>query len=308
MVRHLDRVLLALLLIVSFSATGVRAEGDFSDVEIVTTRIGEGLHLLVGRGGNIAVVSGKDGVALVDDQFAPLEQKIRDAVAAIDSRPIRFVVNTHWHWDHTGGNEGFAGGGAQIVAHENVRARMSSPQRLDLFDTDVEPSPAAALPVMTFTRDAALHLNGMTLRIEHRPGAHTDGDAIVWFEGRDAVHMGDIFFTGRYPFVDTATGGSVAGVIDAVTSVIERIADDAVVIPGHGALSDRQGLADYRDMLTRVRDRVAAAIADGKGEDEVVAASPSAEFDAAYGGGSIKADLFVRMIYRDLVASVADAS
>lgn len=280
---------------------------DFESVEISTTRIADGLHLLVGRGGNIAVVSGEDGVLLVDDQFAPLEKKIRDAVVAIDEGPIRFVVNTHWHWDHTGGNEAFAGGGALVVAHEAVRTRMSTPQRLEIFDRDVDPSPQTALPVLTFSRDTALHLNGMTLRIEHLPGAHTDGDAIVWFEGRGAVHMGDIYFAGRYPFIDTASGGSVAGMIAAATSVIDRIDAHAVVIPGHGPLSDRDGLTKYRDMLKRVSERIAAAIASGTSEDEVVAAAPSAEFDASYGNGSIKAELFVRMIYRDLVAAVADA-
>lgn len=304
----LRRTLCLVAIMVGLPALLARAQEDFSGVEITTTKIAEGLHLLVGRGGNVAVVTGEDGVLLVDDQFAPLEKKIRDAVAAIDKRPIRFIVNTHWHWDHTGGNKGFASGGAQIVAHENVRVRMGAPQRLELFDRDVEASPAAALPVMTFTRDAALHLNGMTLRVEHRPGAHTDGDAIVWFEERGTVHMGDIYFAGRYPFIDTSSGGSVAGVIAAATSVIDRIDAKAVVIPGHGPLSDRAGLTQYRDMLKRVRDRIAAAIADGRSEDEVVASAPSAEFDATYGGGSIKAELFVRMIYQDLLASVADAS
>ncbi len=273
---------------------------DFSDVEIRTVPVAEGLHMLVGRGGNIAVLSGADGVFLVDDQFAPLTEKILAAVAAIDPGPIRFVVNTHWHGDHTGGNESLGMGGAVIVAHENVRARMSVRQVMEALGRDAPPSPPAALPVVTFPTAVTFHLNGVTTEVVHVPPAHTDGDALVWFTDRNAVHMGDTFFAGTYPFIDVGSGGTIDGVISATDSVLARADDDTRILPGHGPLSSRAELQAYRDMLVTVRDRIRAALVAGRSVDEVVAARPTEDLDATWGKGFVKPDDFVRFVATDL--------
>ncbi len=274
------------------------------DVTIQTVPVAEHVHMLVGRGGNIAVVSGPGGVLLVDDQYAPLSDKIRAATAAIDPRPIRMILNTHWHGDHTGGNENFGSAGAVIVAHDNVRERMSAEQFMRLFDRKVPPAPEIARPVITFRESVAFHVGGMRVRVQHAPNAHTDGDAIVWFDDADgnvrAVHMGDIYFNGRYPFIDVDADGTFEGVIAAVDSVLDGIKADTPVIPGHGKLSNAAELRAYRDMLATVRDRVGARIAAGKSEAEIVAEEPLADLEADWGGASITAETIVRLAFRDL--------
>lgn len=292
--------------LLSLWLTGADTGADeFDAVQIETVSVAEGIHMLVGRGGNIGVVSGDGGVLLVDDQYAPLTEKIRAAVRAIDGDPIRFVINTHWHGDHTGGNENLAHTGTAVVAHENVRTRMSVEQVMSAFDRKVPPAPGDALPVLTFPETVSFHLAGIRIRVEHVPHAHTDGDSIVWFEGRNAVHMGDVYVNGFYPFVDIDAGGSLAGIIAAADGALARLAPDARVIPGHGPLSNPEELRASRDMLTAVKARIEAAIAQGKSEDEVVAMAPTAEFDAAWGDGFLKPELFVRIVYRDLARSAA---
>ncbi len=283
-------------------ATGSRAD-EFDAVQIETVPVAEGIHMLVGRGGNIGVVSGDGGVLLIDDQYAPLTEKIRTAVRAIDGNPIRFVINTHWHGDHTGGNENLARTGTAVVAHENVRTRMSAEQVMSAFDRQVPPAPGDALPVLTFPETVSFHLAGIRIRVEHVPNAHTDGDSIVWFEGRDVVHMGDVYVNGFYPFVDIDAGGSLAGIIAAADEALARLAPGARVIPGHGPLSNPDELRAFRDVLNAVKTRIETAIAQGKSEDEVVAMAPTAEFDAVWGDGFLKPELFVRIVYRDLARS-----
>jgi len=283
--------------------SGTHAQQDFSDVQIRTIRVADGVHMLTGRGGNLGVSSGPDGVFLVDDQFAPLTDKIRAAIAEISDRPLRFVLNTHWHADHTGGNENLGKSGVLIVAHDNVRKRMSVEQFMAAFDRRVPASPPAALPVITFGEDVTFHVNGHDVHVFHVAPAHTDGDAIVHFRGADAVHMGDTFFTGRYPFIDTGSGGSVDGVIAAADRVLAFAGPRTKIIPGHGALSDRAGLQSYRDMLAVVRERVAAGIAKGQGVDQVVASKPTAAYDAEWGGGFVKPEPFVRSVYASLAGS-----
>jgi len=270
---------------------------DEADATLETVEIADGIFLLVGRGGNIGVSAGDDGVLLIDDQFAYMVPKVREAVAAITNAPIKMVLNTHWHGDHTGGNEALAQTDALIVAHDNVRVRMSSKHFNAFFNSTTEPSPPAALPVVTFDDTVTFHVNGHTIRAEHVQPAHTDGDAIVYFENANVVHMGDTYFNGFYPFIDGSSGGSVMGMIAAVDQALERMDESTRVIPGHGPLSDRAGLIAYRDMLNTVAGRVREGIDAGESVEEVVAAKPTAEFDEQWGQGFIKPDDWVALIY-----------
>jgi glyoxylase-like metal-dependent hydrolase (beta-lactamase superfamily II) len=280
------------------SGTAGAQQQDFDAVVIEAVPVAEGLYMLVGSGGNIGVSVGADGVLIVDDQYAPLTAKIRAAIAKLTDQPVRMVLNTHWHGDHTGGNENFAGTGALIVAHDNVRVRMSASYFSEFFQTESPPSPDAALPVVTFDSTVSFHLNGQRIRAEHVPPAHTDGDSLVWFEDRNAVHMGDTYFNGFYPFIDVGSGGSLRGMIQAVDLALPRIDPQTRVIPGHGPLSNRAELVEYRTMLATVADRLQALKAAGKSLDEVIAAKPTAEFDARWGQGFIGPDRWVGLVYR----------
>jgi glyoxylase-like metal-dependent hydrolase (beta-lactamase superfamily II) len=277
-------------------AAVVHAQRDWNAVKIEATSLGGGIHMLKGAGGNLGVCVGPDGVFVIDDQYAPLTDKIRAAIAALSDKPIRFVVNTHWHGDHTGGNENMAKAGATIVAHDNVRRRLATDQIRAAQKDTVRASPAAALPVVTFSDTVTMHVNGETLVVAHVPHAHTDGDAIVWFRKADVVHMGDVFFNGNYPFIDVGSGGSIDGVVAAVEGVLAQIGRETRIIPGHGPVADRAALTKYHAMLTGARDRVRAAAAGGKPLGEVQAAKPTAEWDAAWGNGFIKPDRFVESI------------
>ncbi len=263
--------------------------------------VGDGLYMLVGRGGNIGVFAGEDGVFMIDDQFAPVSEKIRQAVAGITDRPIRFLINTHFHGDHTGGNANFGKAGAVIVAHENVRKRLSTEQFIAFFQSKMPPSPKEALPIITFQQSLSFHLNGDDIRVYHPGfGAHTDGDAIIFFPKTNAVHTGDVYFNGTYPFIDVPNGGSVNGVIRAVEYILSQIQDDTKLIPGHGPLSTGAELKAYHRMLVGVRDKVAGLIRQGKSKEEILAAHPTAEFDAQWGKGFIKPDAFAEIVYSDL--------
>ena len=232
------------------------AQQDFSKVEIKATALRGGTHMLTGAGGNIVPSAGSDGVFIIDDQFAPLSGKIRAAVRKLSDKPLRFVVNTHWHGDHTGGNEDMGKAGAVIVAHANVRKRMSVGQLLR--GQKVPAAPGAALPVVTFTQDLALHLNGDNVRVQHVAHAHTDGDALVKFERANVLHMGDVYFNGLYPFIDAESGGSIGGLLAAIGSGLALSDATTIVVPGHGPVSNRKELAAYGAMLKDHRDRIAA--------------------------------------------------
>jgi glyoxylase-like metal-dependent hydrolase (beta-lactamase superfamily II) len=296
-----------LMLVALISALGAAAAcspaftQDFEAVEIKTEKLAEGVYMLVGRGGNIGVSAGEDSVFMIDDQYAPLTDKIKAAIAAISDKPIQFVINTHYHGDHVGGNEKLGEAGAVIVAHENVRARLSTEQFMEFFERKMPPSPKAALPVITFTRDVTFHLNGDDMRVFHVEHAHTDGDAIIHFERANIVHMGDVYFEGLYPFIDVSAGGSIDGVIAAVERVLEMTDDNTKIIPGHGPLSDKAGLAAYREMLAAIRDRIAGLVAEGKTLDDVMASEPSKDFDDAWGRGFLKPEQFVEIVYTSLL-------
>jgi cyclase len=276
------------------------AQQDFGDVVVDATLIRDGLYLISGRGGNIVASSGADGTFLVDDQYAPLSERIRRTLDELDAGPVRFVINTHWHGDHVGGNEAFGEAGAVIVAHENVRSRMSSEQFNERFSRTIPPSPAKALPVVTFAEGVKLHLNGDTVHVLHVDAAHTDGDALVWFEQANVLHMGDLYFNGLYPFIDLDSGGGIHGMIAGVKKGLSLADAETAVVPGHGPLSDRAGLEAFGAMLGDFRDRIAALKGEGKTLEEVVAARPTAEFDEALGGGFIPPQLLVEFIFNSL--------
>jgi glyoxylase-like metal-dependent hydrolase (beta-lactamase superfamily II) len=290
---------LAVLALAAAQPGAVHAQ-EMQDVRIETVEVAPGIYMLVGRGGNIGVSVGEDGVFLIDDQYAPLTDKVVAAIRAVSDAPIRFVLNTHWHGDHTGGNENLGEAGALIVAHDNVRKRMRVEQFLEVFDRTVEPAPPGALPVVTFSETVTFHLNGDEIHAFHVENAHTDGDAIIVFRNADVVHMGDTYFNGVYPFIDISTGGSIDGVIAAADAVLATIGDETRIIPGHGPLSGKAELKAFRDMMAGVRAAVAEQVAAGKTLEETIAAGPTAPWDAAWGAGFIKPETFTRIVYVDL--------
>jgi cyclase len=274
--------------------------GRFDNVQIKTSKVAANVYMLEGEGGNIGVSIGADDVLLVDGQFGPLTERILAAIKIITDKPVRFVINTHWHFDHTGGNENFSKAGAFIIAHENVRKRLLTEQRIEFFRKPYGPMPPAALPAITFADTFTFHQNGDDLTAFHAPHAHTDGDAIVHFRKANVVHMGDIYFAGIYPFIDYGTGGSIRGFIAAVDRVLKLTDDDTKIIPGHGPLSNKRELKNYRDMLAKVSGRIAKMIKSGKQLQQVIAAKPTSEFDVVWGKGFLKPEQFVEVVYTSL--------
>jgi glyoxylase-like metal-dependent hydrolase (beta-lactamase superfamily II) len=268
-----------------------------------TKALRSGLHVVSGAGGNVAVAVGSDGIFIVDDKLEAAAPELVAAIAHLHAGPIRFVINTHWHFDHVGGNERIAGRGAVVVAHDNVRARMSRDQFIAAVGRQVPASPAIALPVITFAEALTLHLNGDDIEVHHVPNAHTDGDSIVNFRAANVVHMGDTFFNGLYPFIDLSSGGSIDGMIAAAGRVLDAIDAETIVIPGHGPVTDRTGLARYRDMLVEARRRVVDLIAAGRSREQVLSARPLADYDAELGAGRFKPEDFLGQLYDDLVRS-----
>ena len=267
------------------------------EVTIKTTDLGSGVFMLKGQGGNIGVFAGEDGVFMIDDQFAPLSDKIKAAVAEISDQPVKYLINTHWHGDHTGGNENFANSGSVIVAHKNVRERMSTKQLMKAFDREVPASPSAALPVITFTDQVNFHLNGDELNVIHVPYAHTDGDAIIHFKKANIVHMGDTLFNGSYPFIDTGSGGSIQGFLSNLENVIAMSNEQTQIIPGHGAMSNKAELTIYHAMLSDIFQNYKKLKAQGKTLEEMTEIGISKKYDEKFGQGFIKPDVLLKLIH-----------
>jgi glyoxylase-like metal-dependent hydrolase (beta-lactamase superfamily II) len=264
------------------------------DIEVTTHHVKGPIHFLEARGaGNIGVSAGPDGVLMIDDQFADRAPKIQAALTAIQDAPVDFLINTHFHGDHTSGNTVF-GQTASILAHKNVRARLLEPDR-----RTGQPMPAVGLPVVTYPQQVSVHFNGEEIRVEHFPSSHTDGDSVVFFTGSDVVHMGDLFFLARFPYVDIDAGGSVRGLIESVNAVLARVSDETKIIPGHGALANKGDLAEYRDMLVDTLARVEAALAEGASADDLKRDAILADY-AEWGTGFINSDRFIDTLVREL--------
>ena len=275
---------------------------DFDAIEFRTTDLGAGIYMLQGAGGNLGLSVGEDGVFLIDDDYAPLAEKIRGAIVAVTDQPVGFLINTHWHGDHAGGNEQFGGAGATIIAHDNVRVRLQTGASGGPIGV-VPPAPNAALPIVTFADSITVHLNGHELHVFHTPAAHTDGDVVIYFKDVNVVHMGDVFFNGRYPFIDSGSGGSLAGFIAAQEAVLDRVDDQTRIIPGHGPLASRADLERAVNMLKAVRDRVAALLASGGSEDDAVAEVDLSDFNPDWAWQFLTGEVMTRQVYRELKAA-----
>jgi cyclase len=270
---------------------------QMGSVPLQTQKLRDNIYMLYGPGGNMVALTGPDGKVLVDSSFVPVVRKIRATLDGFGGPPLKVLINTHWHFDHTDGNAGLHEAGALIVAHENTRKRLSTPQDMKLFGLHFDPSPAAALPQQTFTQDLKLYFNNEELSLSHFSPAHTDTDISVRYEKGNVLHMGDTWFNGMYPVIDIGTGGSITGMIAAAERGMALSDAETKIVPGHGPQGERAALTKYRYLLVTVRDRVKAQKSAGKSLEDVIAAKPTADFDVAWGNGFIKPEVFVQLVY-----------
>jgi glyoxylase-like metal-dependent hydrolase (beta-lactamase superfamily II) len=275
---------------------------DFNSIPIRSQELATGLHLISGPGGNIAAVVAPEGAALIDSSVPPKAAELKAVVGRLSDRPVRFLLNTHWHFDHTGGNEVFGHSGAVIVAHHNCRKRLAAEQTIAFIDMKFPPSPKAALPVVTFGDTGTVHHGDTVIEAVHVPSAHTDTDAAYRLPRFDVVHAGDLFFNGFYPMIDYSTGGDLEGWIVGLKKLLEMTGPRTQIIPGHGPMAKKAELAAFRDMLTRVRDGIKPLVEQGKSLQEVIAAKPTRPLDAKWGNGVLTPDVFVQMVYEGMTA------
>ncbi len=281
-----------------FCSPGLYAQDE--PVQYQAIPLSDTLTMLVGRGGNVAISAGNDGVYVIDDQFPNIADQLLVQIRKISDQPIRFVINTHFHGDHTGGNEAMSGQGAVIIAHDNIRLRLSSEQFNEFWNDTTPAATPAAMPVITFGENVSLHFNGESATAYHVPRGHTDGDAIVHFASSNVIHMGDIFFNDRYPYIDLDGGGSIQGMIAAIDKALSLANAETRIIPGHGDLATPVDLEKYRDFLQKASNRVQALVDQGKSLDEAIAAKPTAEWDDSLGKVWITPAQFVTFIYNSL--------
>jgi glyoxylase-like metal-dependent hydrolase (beta-lactamase superfamily II) len=273
---------------------------DFSTVTIKTTDLGHHTYMLEGNGGNITVAVAGDGVIMVDSEFAPLHDKIKAAIAAVTNEPVRYLVNTHFHGDHTGGDEAFAKEGTVVVTQVNVKKRLADGSVNGLTGAKTEPVSGAALPSKTYTSALTLKLKGRTAQLHHIANAHTDGDTYVWFADANVLSTGDVVTLGRYPNIDFANGGNIKGMIAGVDTYLKLVNDQTKIVPGHGPLANKAMLVSYRAMLVTARDRMAKLVKAGKSEQDVIAAKPFADFDEKLGASDQQRTNFIRVVYHSL--------
>ena len=272
---------------------------DFSSVSIKTTDLGHRTYELEGQGGNITVAVADDGVIMVDSEFAPLHDKIKAAIAAVTDKPIRYLIDTHFHPDHSGGNGAFAADGAVIVAQENVRTRLAAGTQ-GMMGNKIPPAPPEALPTKTYAEEMTIKLKGREAELRHFPAAHTDGDTYVYFADANVLATGDLVSIGRYPYIDLPNGGNIKGMLAGVDALLKIANDGTRIVPGHGPIVGKTGLVAYRTMLETARERMEKLISTGKSEDEVIAAKPFADLDTQLGASDQASRIFVVSVYRSL--------
>lgn len=275
----------------------VPAAAQMDEVKITATTIADGIHMLKGKGGNVGLLIGPDGTFMIDDQFAPLTGKLLSAIKGLGGDTPRFVINTHYHHDHTGGNENLGKLGVTIVSHDNVRKKLAEGATIKAFNKVIPPAPKAAVPVITFAEEMTFHLNGQTVHVFHSNNAHTDGDAIIHFREANIIHAGDTFFNGFYPFIDVGGGGSVQGVIAAVDKMLALADDNTKIIPGHGPLANKAQLIAYREMLTTAQGRLSKLKSSGKSAAEAVAEKPLSDLETTWGKGFLPTDKWITIVY-----------
>jgi cyclase len=271
--------------------------GQSDEVKITAAPVTGQIYMITGKGGNIGLFIGEDGTFLIDDQFAPLTEKIVAAIKSVGGDYPKFLINTHYHGDHTGGNEKLGKEGTLIFSHHNVRERLENGSFIGAFKMKRPAVSREGLPVVTFSKDISFHLNGDSVRAKHVPHAHTDGDSFIYFQNANVIHAGDVFFNGFYPFIDVNHGGSLKGMIKAVDKVLALADDKTKIIPGHGPLADKKALAGYREMLATAYERLSKLKAEGKTAQEAAAAGPLNDLDANWGGGMFKSDRWIELIY-----------
>ncbi|HKO60801.1 MAG TPA: MBL fold metallo-hydrolase [Pyrinomonadaceae bacterium] len=287
-----------LVLVFLACVTAVPAQTDWSKIEIKVQKVEGNVYMLQGAGGNIGVSVGPDGILIVDDQYAPLADKIKAALKTLGEGKLKFVLNTHWHGDHTGSNAAFSPE-APVIAHDNVRKRLATVQTNEFFKTTTPASPKEALPVITFGHSVSIHFNGEEIRAIHFPSGHTDGDSVIYFTNSNVIHMGDHFFTGRFPFVDLDSGGNVEGFTKNVGDVIAKLPPGVKIIPGHGPLSTPDDLKLFHRMLLETTDIVRKKMGAGKTLEQIKAEGLPEEWKS-WGTGFIKTDTWIAIIHRSL--------
>lgn len=273
----------------------------FEDVEIKSAKLSDDVYVITGKGGNLGLLIGKDGNILIDDQFAPLTNKILDVIHNLTNQPIKFLINTHWHPDHTGGNENFGKLGSLIISHENVRERLSTEQFIEFMERKIKPLPVEVLPIITFTDSISFHIKNETVQIFHFPNAHTDGDSMIYFKENNILHTGDIFVKNRYPFIDTSSHGTIDGIIGALEKIIPLLNKESLIIPGHGDISNLTDLYEYLSMLQDVRNNISSQINKGYSIKQILESNPTSPFDHKYGNDKfITPNDFVISVFQSL--------